>query len=187
MATALATLAQVKEYIGNSADNTDDALLTRLITAVSELIERSSQRVFGQATYTETRNGTGGRFLVLNNRPVTAVSSLTINGITIPQSTSFTVDGWVVESPWKVTLRGYSHRFDEGVQNVQITYTAGYATVPADVAQACCLMVGLFYKERDRMGISNKTVGGENISFTKDDMPPSVMQTVRNYSTYQLA
>lgn len=187
MPTQLATLAQVKDYLGNTADPVDDALLTRLTLAASELIERSCQRVFGQTTYTETRNGTGGRFMVLNNRPVTAVSSLTINGITIPQSTSFTTDGWVIESPWKVTLRGYTYRFDEGVQNVQITYTAGFATVPADLSQACCLMVGLLYKERDRMGISSKSVGGENISFTRDDMPPSVLQTVRNYSSHQLA
>lgn len=180
MPTQLATLTQVKEYIGNSADNTDDALLTRLITAVSELIERSCNRVFGSTVYSEARDGNGLDFMVFSNRPVITVSSITVDGVTIPQSTNHAVAGWVLANGWKVALRG-GYTFRQGIQNVSMIYTAGFASVPADVVQACCLMVGLFYKERDRMGINSKSVGGENISFTDDDMPPSVRETVNNY------
>jgi uncharacterized phiE125 gp8 family phage protein len=186
MATALATLAQLKEFIGNSADNTDDALLTRLLDASADMIERSCNRTFGATIYTETRDGNGNDFMVFSNRPVTAVGSITIDGRTIPQSTSATTAGWVLASSWRVALRG-QYLFAEGVQNVTLTYTAGYATIPPDLTQACCLVAALAYKERDRMGISAKTIGGENISFTNDELPPSVQQAINNHRNYFVA
>lgn len=185
MASALATLAQVKEYIGNSADNTDDALLTRLLDASAELLERSCNRVFASASYTETRDGNGQSFMVFANRPITAVSSVSVNGTAVPQSTSTASGGWVLASQWKIALRG-AYAFTEGVQNVAVTYTAGYATIPADITQACCVLTSLAYKERDRMGIDAKTVGGENISFSKDDIPPGVQAVINNYRNVYL-
>jgi hypothetical protein len=184
--SALATLAQVKEFIGNSADNSDDALLTRLLNASAELIERSCSRVFGSTVYSETRDGNGLDFMVFSNRPVVSVGSLTINGQTVPQSTNYASGGWVLASAWKIALRD-PYRFHEGIQNVSIIYTAGYATIPPDLTQACCLLTSLAYKERDRMGISSKSVGGENITFTNDDLPPSVVQTINNYRNYFVA
>jgi hypothetical protein len=186
VATALATLAQLKEFIGNVPDPTDDALLSRLLDVSAELIERSCNRVFGATIYSETRDGNGLGFMVFSNRPVVSVGSLTINGQSIPQSMNHASGGWVLASSWKIALRG-AYRFHEGVQNVSITYTAGYATIPPDLTQACCLLASLAYKERDRMGIDSKTVGGETISFTKDDLPPSVMQTINNYRNHFIA
>lgn len=180
MTTSLATLAQVKEYIGNSADNSDDALLTRLIGACSGIIERTCNRTFGTATYTDTHNGNGGQFMVFENRPITAVASVTVDDVAIPQSTSATMAGWVLSEVWKLSLRGH-YRFTQGVQNVTVTYTAGYTTIPEDLVQSCCLLVGLAYKERDRMGLDSKSINGESISFTNDDFPPSVKQTIQNY------
>lgn len=185
MASALATLAQVKEYIGNSADNTDDALLTRLLDSSAELLERSCNRTFAATIYTETRDGNGQNFMVFANRPITAVGSVSVDGQAVPQSTSTASGGWVLASPWKIALRG-AYAFTEGVQNVTVTYTAGFATIPADLTQACCLLTSLAYKERDRMGIDAKTVGGENISFTKDDLPPSVLAVIHNYRNVAL-
>jgi hypothetical protein len=186
VASALATLAQVKQFIGNVPDPTDDALLSRLLDASAELIERSCNRVFGATVYSETRDGNGLDFMVFSNRPVVSVGSLTINGQTVPQSTNYASGGWVLASAWKIALRD-PYRFHEGIQNVSVIYTAGFATIPPDLTQACCLLASLAYKERDRMGISSKSVGGENITFTNDDLPPSVVQTINNYRNYFVA
>ncbi|MCE2916391.1 MAG: hypothetical protein LW768_12705 [Rubrivivax sp.] len=188
MPNALATLTQLKEFIGNSADNTDDALLTRLLDASADMIERSCNRTFAATIYTETRDGNGHDFMVFSNRPVTAVGSISVDGRTIPQSTGTTTGGWVLASSWKVALRG-QYLFTEGVQNVTMTYTAGYASnsIPPDLTQACCLVAALAYKERDRMGISAKTIGGENISFTNDELPPSAQQAINNHRNYFVA
>src|SRR5579875_3868416 len=88
MATGdLTTLANVKSYLSPPLTTTaDDALLSRLITAASQFIESWLNRTIASAAYTDTRNGTGGTRLFLRNRPVTAVSSLTIDGVAIAAS-----------------------------------------------------------------------------------------------------
>jgi len=39
------------------------------------------------------------------------------------------------------------------------------------------------YKERDRTGISSKSVGGESINFSAE-IPPSVSRTIENYRNF---
>jgi len=57
----LTTLANAKSWLGVSS-STDDALLQRLVTAASRLIETWCGRSFsGVVSFTETRNGPGGQ------------------------------------------------------------------------------------------------------------------------------
>ena len=58
----LTTLANTKQWLGISSD-TDDDLLTRLITAASFFIETYLGRRLGSQDYAEVRDGTGGRVL----------------------------------------------------------------------------------------------------------------------------
>lgn len=184
MPTQLATLAQVKQYIGNASDATDDSLLTALIESASARIERDCSRTFDLTQYSEIHDGDGSRRLTVRNSPLVSVSSLIINGRTIPQSTAFNADGWVVASPWGLSLRG-QYRFEFGVQNVVITYSAGYPSIPDDLSQACAAMVSLLYKERDRLGLTSKSVGGESISYTTD-MPEYVRRVIDSYRSVML-
>jgi hypothetical protein len=176
---ALTTLARVKEYLSIATDDTaDDLLLTRLIGSASSAIEVYCSRVFASATYNEVRDGTGTRKMVLRNFPVTAVSSVTINGRSIPQRPSPLSSGYTFDD-LRVALTG--HVFDEGVDNVQISYTAGLAAVPADVEQACIEAVSLRYKAKDRLGVTSKSLAGESISFSNDDFPDYVTRVLDQY------
>src|ERR1700722_8571853 len=100
MATGdLTTLANVKAYLSPPlATTADDALLSRLITAASQFIQSWLNRTIASAAYTDTRNGTGGTRLFLRNRPVTAVASLTVDGVAIaPSSPPPTGDGYLFD------------------------------------------------------------------------------------------
>ena len=82
----LTNLAEVKAWLqtGQSAfPSTDDALLTRLITATSQYIQTWLNRRIAVADYLEVRDGTGGQRLQFACFPVCAVLSLTIDGIAI--------------------------------------------------------------------------------------------------------
>jgi hypothetical protein len=68
----LTTLANVKGWLGVTA-TTDDALLTRLISAASDYVQKWLNRTIAVQPYTETRDGTGGYVLPLSNYPVSAV------------------------------------------------------------------------------------------------------------------
>ena len=48
-----------------------------------------------------------------------------------------------------------------------ITFTAGYASIPADLDDAVAEVCSWAYKERDRIGIDSRTVGEETVRFLK--------------------
>lgn len=57
-----------------------------------------------------------------------------------------------------------------------------YSYVPPDVEQACWELVGLRFKEKDRIGIQSKSLGGqETISYFKGNMPADVVSILSQY------
>jgi hypothetical protein len=184
----LTTLANVKGWFSPPLTTTsDDALLTRLITAASQFIQTWLNRQIAQQAYTETRDGNGGRKLVFANAPVTAVASLTIDGIAIPPAPNPTTAGFVF-SPTMLYLQGTIpgpsrdiYVFSRGFQNVVVGYTAGYAATPPEIEQACIELVALRYKERDRIGQASKNLAGEVVSFAQKDMPADVQTMLAQY------
>lgn len=171
------TVEQVKSYLGINTF-ADDALLARLITSSSAYIRSWINRDITQGTYTDNVNGSGGSFLTLANYPVTAVSSVMIDGQSIPQAILVTDQGYIIDDNG-IALRGY--RFCKGVRNISVTYTAGFATVPDDITQACIEMVSIRYKERDRVGLVSKALAGETISYSQKDMQDSVKTLLQQY------
>ena len=176
----LTTLANVKAYLSPPlATTADDALLSRLITASSQFIQTWLNRTIASTSYTDTRNGTGGTRLFLRNRPVTAVSSVTVDGVSIQASSAVPNGSGYLFDDSSVYLIGYS--FTKGAQNVVIQYTAGYAATPPEIEQACIAFVVLRYKERDRIGQVSKNLAGEVVSFQQKDMPLDVATLLDQY------
>ncbi|MGH8158372.1 MAG: phage head-tail connector protein [Rhodanobacter sp.] len=174
----LCAVADVQAYL-NLSSNQDNALLQTLITNASAFIDNYCNRTLLSNVYTETRNGTGGESMSVRQFPVTAITSLTIDGQTINPATSFHTPGFVWDEDM-IYLRG-GLRFCRGAQNVTFTYTAGMSSVPADINQACVEIVALKYKRRLSIEVSSKTLNGEVISFNNTDMPASAKSTLANY------
>lgn len=175
----LTTLAKVKTWLGiASANTTDDALLTEMVSAYSEYIQTWLGRSILAASYTESRDGSGQTLMPFANYPVTAVSSVSVNGVTIPVAASVTGPGYRFTSTMLI-LNGYT--FAPGYGNVQITYTAGYAAVPPELDRATCELVAMRYREKDRIGMTSKTLSGEIVSFITDDFSKSIKTILNNY------
>ena len=160
---------------------TDDALLTRLITAASQFIQSWLQRQIAMSDWIEVRDGDGGQRMAFANFPVSAVLALSIDGITIPPAPSGGGFGaGYVFSPTELALRGYV--FSRRVQNVIVTYTAGYASVPLDIAQACIELVCQRYRERSRVGeVSKALMSGETVTYSQKDMSEDVKTLLQQY------
>jgi hypothetical protein len=63
-----------------------------------------------------------------------------------------------------------------------VTYTAGYDTPPADIAQAAVELVGEAFRRRDRIGISSKTLGGQEVvAFSLKDMNDTAKALLSSY------
>lgn len=143
----LTTLAALKAWLG-VASSGDDDLLSGLITEVSIAIAGDLGRLVAPTIYTEVRDGGGERSLVLRQWPVSAILDLTIDGrqtafTTAPAAYGSQVFAALLDSTeaappgimQRLSLRGGV--FPVGIQNVAITYRAGYeiagenALVPA--------------------------------------------------------
>jgi hypothetical protein len=183
----LTTLADVKAWLqtGQSAfPPIDDALLTRLIIAASDYIQTWINRPIALADYLEVRDGSGGQRLQFACFPVSAVLSLTVDGLSIPPappvSPSTGLTAGYIFSPTQLALRGYY--FTRRVQNVVVSYTAGYASIPPEIAQACIELVALRYRERTRVGeVSKAFAGAETVSYSQKDMSASVATLLQRY------
>jgi len=165
----------------NPFPSVDDALLTRLITAASQFIETWLQRQIAVSDWIEVRDGNGGQRLAFANFPVSQVWSLSIDGLAIPPAPAGGGFGaGYVFSPTELALRGYV--FTRRAQNVSVTYTAGYASVPADIAQACIELVCQRYRERTRIGeVSKSLMSGETVTYSQKDMSDDVKTLLSQY------
>jgi hypothetical protein len=79
----LITLARAKQDIVSITDSSQDALLTTLITAVSDAIEKWCRRRFVSTARDELYNGTGDRRLLLREYPVQIISSVRYRPVTV--------------------------------------------------------------------------------------------------------
>lgn len=106
----------------------------QLVTEVSAQIQQYLSRAIPSQSFSVTLDGIGGKRILLPNTPITAVSSLSVDGVAIPPAANATGSGFVF-SQTTVMLRGYD--FCRGVQNIALAYTAGFTTVPQDLQRAC--------------------------------------------------
>lgn len=172
----LTSLANVKQWLAITT-STDDALLTRLIGSASDYIEAWLNRNLSLQAYTSYRDGIDSTRMMFRNYPVVSVSTVSVDGVVIQPSVNGR-PGYVFNDT-SVSLIGY--RFTKGYSNVYFAYSAGFAVIPSEIEQACIELVGLRYKDRDRIGINSKTLAGETITFTSKDFSDAVETTLKQY------
>ena len=151
--------------------------------------------------YTESRDGNDALVLLPRNFPLISVSSLTVNGITIPAAPDQVSAGYVFDDR-KIMLRGgssafyttgpycsqYQYRFTRGFQNVQLVYQAGYVSVPIDLEQAAIEGFSYVYRKRSHIGEDANSANGQmTISFSKEMLPLSVQITMLQYTRRALS
>jgi len=171
------TLDAVKLWLGITS-TADDDLLTSLITAVSAAMVLYLARDISSQNYTETRDGSGGTRMAFQNYPVTAISQVQVDGTNIPPSPAPLQPGYVFDDRF-ITLYGYC--FTAGRSNVQLGYTAGYADIPAEIAQAATELAALRYAEKDRIGVNAQSVGSETVHYLVRTLPMSVQAVLDAY------
>lgn len=182
-AVDLTTLVVARAWLGIT-DNSQDVLLTRLITSTSRSILNSLNRgdLHSQA-YTETYDGSGTNRLTLINFPVTAVSAVTIDGISIPAALN-TYDYGFGFDAYSVHLTN-NLIFTRGKQNVSVTYTAGYASIPEDIEQATLLALqNMVQVQKMDTTIGSESTGGYSVSYRQGAagaLPPEVQQLLKTY------
>ncbi len=178
----LTTLANAKQWLQIPAGNTtNDPLISELISAASEYIQTRLNRTIALQSYSEARDGKNQDVMMFANYPVSAVSSVQVGPDVIPPSPDGIQPGYVFDTT-RLVLVGDQYLFCRGRMNCRFTYTAGYATTPKEIERVCEEMVGLRFKNKDRIGVSSKTLANEVITFTAADVTDSAEQVLQNYA-----
>ena len=155
----LATLSQVRMACNiPAADTTQDAELQLFLSAATAVVENITGPIVSRSV-TETHDGGAGTrtTLVLRQRPLLSIQSVTeyvgltanslVQAATPAASTAFsyTVDMETATLTRRLSS-GQSFAWAWGDQNVTITYTAGFATVPLNIVLATLEQVRHMYQ-----------------------------------------
>jgi hypothetical protein len=191
MSYDLCLLADLKTRLKIPPTNTNaDVELQALIDQCSTDFHNAANRVnlFTQ-TYTEQRDGQGGRKMVLLNTPIQSVTSLTISNFVVRQSPDGVQPGFVFDS---TTLKLVHHVFIPGYGNVLINYSAGFGpqsgltlgdpAFPDDIELAVLDWCERRYRIRQNSGMTSKHLAtGESVTFDKEDMPENTARVIERY------
>lgn len=203
----LTVLSAVKAWLGvGAATTSEDAIIQDCITAFSAYVLRATGRgpaggeipatspFVTPVAYTEVYDGSGSERQPIRNWPITSVTSVTVNGIAIVQSSAFNVPGWVIDGDKKfISIRagsgasyrggGYSCGFANGVQNVEISYTAGFSGVPPDLEMMARKVVALNYKRKGWIGQTSQAMaaGAGTVSYGQWEMDAQDMNVLDFY------
>lgn len=166
-------------YVSGGFVGVDDGILSRLISAVSAWVQNECGRALVQASFTEEYRGRGGRRLLLRQYPVTAVSSLLVDGVAIPLASTVTGSGYRFD---ELGIKLNEYEFYRG-SVIQVSYTGGLVAGDPDLdlaEQATIQLVSLKYKERDRIGQVSKSLAGETVTFDRRKIPADVDDMLDN-------
>lgn len=179
----LTTIDTLKTWLGEESDK-NDVLLARIVSAASRFIESYCQRHFGQDTYTEYHDGTDCETLTLREWPIISVTSVFEGGGTVslvcgedpyaattPEIVIYKEEGKLVR-PFS-SFFGYRRFY-------KVVYVAGYATIPADLVDACLNVAALMLREKDRIGIAAKSSGQQQTQFIRS-LPELTQRTLERY------
>lgn len=143
---ALTDLASVKESLGiASSDTSKDNLCIRKINQATRAIENYCGRRFALTTYTnEYYSATQVDELVLRQRPIVSFTNLDIRDSGLNYDNWETIDSklyFVDNNPGVLNLMfNASGRW----ARYRVTYSAGYSTIPEDLAEACATLAAYY-------------------------------------------
>lgn len=181
---ALCSLADVKESLGiSSSDTSWDNLCIRKINQATRQIEKYCNRRFAETTYTdEEYNATGLDQLVLKNYPVTDTVTFSIKerdtGLNENSFDTIDTELYFVDNDSGVINSTF--RFNGHWKRYRVTYSAGYATIPDDLAEACAGLAAYYTLNADTsdVGVQEKQEGQRRIKYSNNVNQPKTFMTI---------
>ncbi len=155
----MASLVTIEDYESAIGTELDPVMVVRVdeaLEAASDAVRRHCAQTFDLVTDDEIElDGTGTAELILPECPVVAVTAVTI---TIPSGTETPTyslgrqGGILRRTGWRIWPLGYG--------NVAVTYTHGYAVIPADLKKVVSALAEKMVLSIGRdSALQSKTVG----------------------------
>lgn len=180
--SALTTLDSVKEWseMTGSKQSADDLIETLIDNITVEFENYCGVDSFKQADYTEYYDGSEGIYIFVKNVPINSVA-----GIWIDQDWSWEATDLVDSDDYRInqdnrfisSLNGWT----SGVQNIKVTYNAGYSTIPGDLGQVCNEEVYRRYKKNKEIDVMIKTLEDGSLHYPSPRLLDSTVMILSKY------
>lgn len=171
----LVTLNEMKSYLGLSSTTEFDSFLTTQLTIVSDAIEQYCSRKFAQANYLQTfykedfQYDDQAQTIPLAMYPVVSISSIK-QRVNEADLVGVEVGEYRVSKPIGVIQKNnYSGNFFSVGDILEVTYSAGYAQIPALITSVVYAIVQERY---------NKKINGIDLNFGSDIQRISIPGTI---------
>lgn len=182
MSTTYADIADLLTHPNIPATGSD-TFLQACLDAAAALIDSHCNTRFvalGVAA-TELYSGRCTRQFRLRHRPVLTISSISVDGAAIDSSLyALSQDGgggWI--ETVDLSGDGYNPRlwrgdssepyvWPQGTNNISVTYTYGYTTVPDAVSKACAMLAKQIYDTEIRNGVTAESYGPVSKSYSAE-------------------
>jgi uncharacterized phiE125 gp8 family phage protein len=191
----LTTLANVKAEFSSIADDSEDANLSRWITAASDSVSRYCKRVFAFQTYAETFYVSQFKSeLLLAQYPVAEVASVVENDLTLDEGAA------EVHADTGALIRLIADRPGWWpLGKIVVTYSAGFAddtngpTLPPAVERATTQLVGMFrFRVKRDPSVREVTLDDRRVTYglgplaNGEGLPPEVAALLAPYRDYRV-
>lgn len=167
---ALTDLASVKELLNiPSSDSSYNNLIIRMINKATLAIQAYTGRHFLATDYTdEEYDGTGIDQLLLKQRPIISVTSFGARDSSLNEGSFDSVDSELYFQNANAGLLNLNFRAMGRWNRYQVSYRAGYETIPADIAEACAALAAYWVVNADgsNVNVSSKKEGQRQINYS---------------------
>ena len=172
---ALVTAEEAEDYCQIQSP-AHDVVVEMLINSVSQTIVDAIDCDLFSATYTaEEYDGSGRSYMYLPHYPVTTLTTVVEDGITLTASTDFYSD---LDNG--ILYKASGGKWTTSQEGVAVTYVAGYATVPWDVKMAELKEIARQYRMYllKEHGETSRSTEGSSSSYAEK---PEWMDVVSKY------
>ena len=176
----LTTTARCKRVLGIPTGVTvHDALLDDLVSvADQQVLGWCGMAALTSTSVTELYDieAVGTTELSLRQFPVSAVASVLLAGATATATTYY-----VDKLPGILRLTTSGYFFPAGRQQVQVTYTYGFSTVPADLQHAATLCAVAEFNRARHAGMTREGMSGYSYTADPSAMPAAAQAILARY------
>ena len=191
---AVATAAEVRAYIPTLSGDSDDTLLSTLVSRFDALAasylgfpkQNGGTVSIESGTYVEILDGPGGRELTTTVKPIISVTSIYddpdldyTDSADLIASSDYTLYGH--EGRVVLDYNATDASWSVGHRHIKITYVAGYASIPSALKHAACIQAAHWYASRAHIGRTNLSSQGQTVALKTLELLPEVTKALQPY------
>jgi hypothetical protein len=161
---------EVLEFLNIPAANANENEIRRFIDASTDLAETYVGQVLGRRTYTDELYDGGAEFIRIRNPKAISITSVTENGMAVSAS-NYVLDYtgqrlYRIGSGTLYATNSYGY-WTAGMNNVKITYVAGYVNPPMSAKQGVLEIIRhLWQTQRGAINVMSRTNSGDELYST---------------------